>query len=74
MAVLNPYMKENIAKTQGVVLIDEIDMYLHPRWQWNIINALRKVFPNVQFVVATHSPILFASAKDVWLIDVEKRG
>ena len=71
MAVLNPFMKENIAVTSGIVLIDEIDMHLHPKWQWNIINALQNVFPNVQFIAATHSPILFASAKDVWLIDVD---
>lgn len=71
MAVLNPFMKEQIAQTSGVVLIDEIDMHLHPRWQWNIINALQNVFPNVQFIAATHSPILFASAKNVWLIDVD---
>lgn len=71
MAVLNPYKKENIAKTSGIVLIDEIDMHLHPRWQWNMINALRTVFPNVQFIAATHSPILFASARDVWVIDIE---
>lgn len=74
MAVLNPFMKDDIAKTNGIVLIDEIDMHLHPKWQWNIINALRSVFPNVQFIAATHSPILFASAKDVWLIDVDGEG
>lgn len=73
MAVLNPFMKEAVTQTHGVVLIDEIDMHLHPRWQWNIINALRTVFPNVQFIAATHSPILFASAKDIWLIDVENK-
>ena len=71
MAVLNPAKKDRIAETRGVVLIDEIDMHLHPKWQWNVINALREVFPNVQFIAATHSPILFASAKDVWLIDVD---
>ena len=71
MAVLNPFMKDDIAKASGIVLIDEIDMHVHPKWQWNIINALRNVFPNVQFIAATHSPILFASAKDVWLIDVD---
>lgn len=71
MAVLNPFMKDDIAKASGIVLVDEIDMHLHPKWQWNIINALRNVFPNVQFIAATHSPILFASAKDVWLIDVD---
>lgn len=73
MAVLNPCKKEKIAETRGVVLIDEIDMHLHPRWQWNIINALRKVFPNVQFIAATHAPILFASAKNVWIIDVDEK-
>lgn len=72
MAALNPFKKEKIAETQGIVLIDELDMHLHPKWQWNIIQALRMVFPHVQFIAATHSPILFASAKNVWLIDVEK--
>ncbi len=72
MAVLNPDKKEHIVETKGVVLIDEIDMHLHPRWQWNIVNALKKVFPNVQFIAATHSPILFAASNDLWLIDVEE--
>lgn len=46
-------------------------MHLHPKWQWNIINALRKTFPNIQFIATTHAPILFASAKNVWVVDVE---
>ena len=71
MAVLNPDKKDKIASTSGVVLIDEIDMHLHPKWQWNIIDSLRKTFPNVQFIASTHAPILFASAKDVWVIDIE---
>lgn len=72
MAILNPEKKEKIAETKGVVLIDEIDMHLHPKWQWNVIQALRTVFINVQFIAATHSPIMFSSAKDVWLIDIEQ--
>ena len=72
MAVLNPFMGERIADTDGIVLIDELDMHLHPRWQWKVINALRETFPNVQFIAATHSPILFASAKDVWIIDIDQ--
>ena len=71
MAILNPMKKEKITDTCGVVLIDEIDMHLHPKWQWNVIEALRNVFPNVQFIAATHSPVLFASAKNIWLIDVD---
>ncbi len=73
MAILNPSKTENIAQTAGIVLIDEIDMHLHPKWQWNIINALRKVFTNVQFIAATHAPILFMSSTDVWIIDIENR-
>lgn len=71
MAVLNPDKKEVVCETKGIVLIDEIDMHLHPKWQWNIIDALRRTFPNVQFIATTHAPILFASAKDVWVIDIE---
>ena len=52
-------------------MIDELDMHLHPKWQWKVIRALRETFPNIQFIAATHSPILFASAENVWLIDIE---
>lgn len=72
MAVLNPYKKKNITNTTGVVLIDEIDLHLHPKWQWKVVDALREVFPNVQFIATTHSPILFASCKDAWVIDIEQ--
>lgn len=72
MAVLNPVKMDSIAQTAGVVLIDELDMHLHPRWQWNVIGALMQTFPNVQFIAATHAPILFASHKDVRLIDVDE--
>ncbi|MDO4554253.1 MAG: AAA family ATPase [Lachnospiraceae bacterium] len=72
MAVLNPDKREHIAETSGIVLIDEIDMHLHPKWQWNVVSALRETFPNIQFIVATHAPILFASSDDLWLIDIEE--
>lgn len=71
MALLNPKKGMDIAKSCGVVLIDEIDMHLHPKWQWNIISALTQVFPNVQFIATTHAPILFASAKKVNIIDID---
>lgn len=47
---------------QGVVLIDELDIHLHPRWQRYIAGWLRKQFPNLQFIVATHSPFVAAGA------------
>ncbi len=49
-------------KIEGVVLIDEIDLHLHPRWQRVVLDGLRKVFPRLQFVVTTHSPQVLSSA------------
>lgn len=46
---------------QGLVLIDEIDLYLHPVWQAKLIPALRKTFPRLQFVATTHSPVVLAT-------------
>lgn len=43
---------------EGLVLIDEIDLYLHPTWQVGFIRALRETFPKLQFIATTHSPIL----------------
>lgn len=67
ICLLNPELCDK-AQIKGVVLIDEIDMHLHPKWQWNIIKALRTTFENVQFIIATHSPIVISSAKEANLI------
>ena len=57
MAILNPQLLDNILQeTFGIVLIDEIDMHLHPSWQSKIIKILTKTFPKVQFIFTTHSP------------------
>ncbi|TKD08379.1 AAA family ATPase [Polyangium fumosum] len=62
-AVLNPHLAEEAAeKSEGVVLIDEVDLHLHPRWQRRVLGDLRRTFPNIQFVVTTHSPQVIASA------------
>jgi len=56
-AKLNPHLGRNCLRdTPGVVLIDEVDMFLHPTWQQTILASLQRVFENVQFVVSTHSP------------------
>ena len=52
-------------------MIDEIDMHLHPRWQWKILGALQATFPKVQFIIATHSPIVISSAENAKLILME---
>lgn len=56
-ARLNPSLGEDIARlTPGVVLIDEIDLHLHPAWQQLIVDLLCSAFPSVQFILSTHSP------------------
>lgn len=66
-AVLNPELTDE--KTlEGIVLIDEIEMHLHPAWQWKIVDALQNTFPKVQFIIATHSPIILSSAKDASIL------
>lgn len=63
-ALLNPhYGTESSDKTNGVVLIDEIDLHLHPAWQQTIVNQLRVAFPLIQFIVTTHSPQVVSTVK-----------
>lgn len=50
------------ARVEGVVLIDEIDLHLHPKWQRVALGALHKAFPRLQFIVSTHSPQVLSSA------------
>ena len=50
---------------EGIVIIDEIEQHLHPKWQRRILPSLIKRFPNVQFIVATHSPLVASSSKKV---------
>lgn len=63
-SILNPDLSSEGMEVEGIVLIDEIEMHLHPAWQWKILDALKNTFPKVQFLIATHSPIILSSAKD----------
>jgi predicted ATP-binding protein involved in virulence len=70
-AVLNPFMQAEAAnQISGVVLIDEIDLHLHPKWQRHIVADLRRTFPNIQFIVTTHSPFIIQSLRPDELIDL----
>lgn len=54
---LNPHLGNKAAlETEGVVLIDEVDMFLHPSWQQRVISSLQQAFPKIQFILTTHSP------------------
>lgn len=58
-AQLNPHLgAELLTRTPGVVLIDELDLHLHPKWQRRIVADLKRCFPLVQFFCTTHSPVI----------------
>lgn len=58
-AMLNPQLADGcLSSTPGVVLIDELDLHLHPTWQRRVIEDLRRTFPRLQFICTTHSPFL----------------
>lgn len=60
--VLNAHLEGEAPQlTSGVVLIDEIDMHLHPSWQTHVLEDLERAFPRIQFVVTTHSPFVLSS-------------
>lgn len=69
--LLNPHLGTDAAKkTSGVVLVDEIDLHLHPSWQRTIIQDLRLAFPELQFVVTTHAPLVVGAANDCRIYSV----
>ncbi|MEO1386738.1 MAG: AAA family ATPase [Cyanobacteria bacterium J06634_6] len=62
LAIANP-SAENPLAGEGIVLIDEIDLHLHPKWQRIVVPRLLKIFPNCQFLVSTHSPHVLTHVK-----------
>ena len=72
MCILNPYLgKETLKATPGVVVIDELDLSLHPTWQKRIVRILKELFPKVQFICATHSPFIIQSLEPGELITLD---
>ena len=70
--MLNPGTR-SLDEITGIVLIDEVDNHLHPKWQWNVVDALRDTFPNVQFIITTHAPIVIASCKDAAILTIDAK-
>ncbi|HEF4761269.1 TPA: AAA family ATPase [Pseudomonas putida] len=64
LAMMNQSL-DNPLQGDGIVLIDEVDLHLHPKWQRSLIRQLSETFPNCQFVLTTHSPLVISDAKDV---------
>lgn len=74
-ATLNPHLGIDAAKqTPGILLVDEIDLHLHPRWQQQIVDLLRQAFPALQLVLSTHSPHVLSTvdAQCIRMIRVDK--
>lgn len=54
---------QNLADVTGIVLIDEIDLHLHPEWQRGVVQSLATTFPKLQFIMTTHSPLVASSVQ-----------
>jgi predicted ATP-binding protein involved in virulence len=71
---LNPLLSTEAARlTPGIVLIDEIDLHLHPNWQRRVVDDLKRTFPKIQFFATTHSPFIIQSLHPNELIDLDNR-
>ena len=65
---------KNPLQVPAVLLVDEIDLHLHPKWQRMLITFLTKQFPNTQFIVTAHSPLVIQAAEDANVILLKKKG
>lgn len=69
MAIANPGLK-NPLEGEGVVMIDEVDLHLHPSWQRKVVQRLPETFPNIQFFLTTHSPVVASAVRPehLWVL------
>ncbi len=73
MAQGNPH-RESPCTCEAIVLIDEIDLHLHPAWQQRVLDDLLRTFPNTQFVVSTHSPQVLTSVKPELIVELSREN
>lgn len=74
---LNPHLGESAPSvSRGIVMIDEVDLHLHPAWQQRIVGSLREAFPQVQFILTTHSPQVLSTVerKNIRVVSREGNG
>lgn len=70
LAMMNPKL-ENPLLGKGIVLIDEVDMHLHPQWARTLIERLTCTFPHCQFILSTHSPLVISDYKDALVYSLD---
>ena len=73
MAQGNPHMDDPL-QSKAIVLIDEIELHLHPAWQQRILNDLMRTFPNAQFIVSTHSPQVLTTVEPQCIVELYRDG
>ena len=71
MAQGNPHLEDPLA-SEAIVLIDEVELHLHPSWQQRILNDLRRTFPNAQFIVSTHSPQVLTTVEPKNIVELAR--
>ena len=75
MATANPHMQEPLV-AEAIVLIDEIDLHLHPAWQHTLPSTLEETFPKCQFLLSTHSPAILShlDPNSIWMLERTSGG
>ena len=71
MAQGNPHLDDPL-ESEAVVLIDEVELHLHPQWQQRILVDLRRTFPNTQLIVSTHSPQVLTTVPPEQIVDLRR--
>jgi len=75
LAIANPDLSDPL-EGQAIVLIDEIELHLHPEWQHRVIPKLLETFPNCQFILTTHSPLVLSHVRcqNIWCLVQNEQG
>ena len=69
----NPHLDDPL-KSEAIVLIDEVELHLHPKWQQRILGDLQRTFPNAQFIVSTHSPQVLTTVEPQRIVELAREG
>lgn len=71
--VLNNLSLSELCNTSGLLLIDEAENHLHPKWQKTFINSILDIFPNLQIIITTHSPFIISSVENARIYVCESK-
>lgn len=71
LAIANPSSTDPLDEGKGIVLIDELELHLHPKWQRSSVEYLQRIFKNLQFITTTHSPFVIQTLRPGQLINLD---